>query len=279
VLVGVDESQQAGTVVRWASRLAAACAAEVILVGAWLAPADASPGAEHERDLEERRLRLDALWSRSARGTGIDVRSEVFEGDPREVLLEVTAGEAVDLLVVGRSREGGESPGFLHLGSVTEYLAHATTVPLAVVPPGVLTRPPERMMVGVDGSAASGRAVTWCAEAGAASGSEIVAVNVQPPGRERSREGSPDDWLHFVAEQEVAVWAEPLEQRNLPITPLAVRSSRPADGLLAAARDHDVDLLVVGTRGLGGFSGLRLGGTAVRALHRAELPLVLVPED
>ena len=37
------------------------------------------------------------------------------------------------------------------------------------------------------------------------------------------------------------------------------------------------DLLVVGARGLGGFSGLRIGGTAMGLLHRAELPLVVVP--
>jgi nucleotide-binding universal stress UspA family protein len=279
ILVGVDESEQAGTVVRWAARLAATEEAEVILVSAWLAPTDVSPTEERARALDERRLRLDALWSRSARGAGIEVRSEVFDGDPREVLLEVAEGEEVDLLVVGRSRDGGETPGFLHLGSVAEYLAHHTTCPLAVVPPDAPTRPPRRTVVGVDGSTASATAVAWCAEHAAASGSEVVGVNVQSPFAARSRDGSPDDWLHYVAAQEVTTWLEPVERGGGATIPVAVRATRPADGLLDAAREYDADLVVVGTRGLGGFSGLRLGGTALRTLHRAHLPLVLVPMD
>lgn len=278
LLVGVDESEQAGTVVRWAARLAATCDAEVILVSAWLAPEDASPTEAREDALEERRLRLDALWSRSARGAGIEVRSDVFDGDPREVLLEVVAGEDVDLLVVGRSRDGGETPGFLHLGSVAEYLAHHTTRPLAVVPPDAPTRPVARMVVGVDGSTPSATAVRWCAEVATTAGAEVVGVNVQGPLTGRSREGSPDDWLHYVAAQDVTGWLEPVAEADVPTTPVAVRATRPADGLLDAARDQGADLVVVGTRGLGGFSDLRLGGTALRALHRAHLPLVLVPE-
>ena len=82
-----------------------------------------------------------------------------------------------------------------------------------------------------------------------------------------------------MAQQDVTTWAAPIEEAGVPVTPVAVRNVRPADGLLLAAAEHEADLLVVGTRGLGGFSGLRIGGTALRLLHRAELPLVAVPTD
>lgn len=277
MLVGVDDSMMAGTAVRWASRLAASLEAEVVLVNVWLAPTDASATDEREQQLRERGERLDRLWSRSARNEGVDVRSEVFEGDPRTVLLEVAEGEAVDLLVLGRAGEEGEAPGLLHLGSVVEYVVHTVTCPLAVVPAGVPTRPPTRIMIGVDGSDESVVAVEWCAEVAAATGASVVAANVQTPLTERSRTGTPDDWLHFVAQQDVTTWAAPIERAGVPLTPVAVRDARPADGLLGAAADHSADLLVVGTRGLGGFSGLRVGGTALRLLHRAGLPLVVVP--
>ena len=277
VLVGVDDSLIAGTTVRWASRLAAATGAEVILVNAWLAPTEITATDEHEEELAVRSARLDRLWSRSADNEGVDVRSAVFEGDPREVLLEVARGEAVDLLVVGRAAQGGERPGLLHLGSVVEYLAHAAACPMAVIPAEAATQPPERITVGVDGSDESAGAVEWCAATAAATGATVTAVNVQAPMTERNPVGTPDDWLHFVAQQEVPTWAEPITRAGAPLTPVAVRNGRPADGLLAAAVEHEADLLVVGARGLGGFSGLRIGGTAMGLLHRAELPLVVVP--
>jgi nucleotide-binding universal stress UspA family protein len=37
------------------------------------------------------------------------------------------------------------------------------------------------------------------------------------------------------------------------------------------------DLLVIGTRGAGRFSGVRIGGVAMKVLHQASLPVVLVP--
>jgi nucleotide-binding universal stress UspA family protein len=134
-------------------------------------------------------------------------------------------------------------------------------------------------VIGVDGSDESEGAVEWCAEVAAAAGASVIAVNVQTPLTERNRAGLPDDWLHYVAQQDVTAWAAPIERAGAPLTPVAVRDVRPADGLLEAVGEHEADLLVVGTRGLGGFSGLRVGGTALRLLHRAELPLVVVPTD
>jgi nucleotide-binding universal stress UspA family protein len=58
------------------------------------------------------------------------------------------------------------------------------------------------------------------------------------------------------------------------------RSGTPvADTLLDVAAEVHADLLVVGTRGLGGFTGLRIGGVALAVLHRCDRPVVLVPPD
>jgi nucleotide-binding universal stress UspA family protein len=51
----------------------------------------------------------------------------------------------------------------------------------------------------------------------------------------------------------------------------------PAEALLKAG--EEADLVVVGSRGLGGFSGLLLGSTSSQVIHHATCPVVMVPGD
>ncbi len=48
--------------------------------------------------------------------------------------------------------------------------------------------------------------------------------------------------------------------------------------LLRVARERDAELVVTGTRGLGGFARTALGSTSNGLLHHAELPVLVVPD-
>ena len=61
---------------------------------------------------------------------------EIVDGDPRDVLREALDRHSADLLVVASAGHRSRGPGFLHVGSVVEYLAHHLEHPLAVITPG-----------------------------------------------------------------------------------------------------------------------------------------------
>jgi len=54
-----------------------------------------------------------------------------------------------------------------------------------------------------------------------------------------------------------------------------LREGQAADVLVAESQD--ADLLVVGSRGLGGFRGLLLGSVGLQCAHYAGCPVVIVP--
>jgi nucleotide-binding universal stress UspA family protein len=55
-------------------------------------------------------------------------------------------------------------------------------------------------------------------------------------------------------------------------------TGNPADEIVATADDHDVDLVVVGARGLGGMARLLLGSVSERVLRHARCPVLIVKE-
>lgn len=137
-----------------------------------------------------------------------------------------------------------------------------------------------RIVVGVDGSEGSRRALQWAIEEAALRRARLEAVTVWE---------SPYDFgevFYFpVDEQKLADAARTL----LVDTVEAVRSEvGPAvevepvtlDGDAAARLCElsvDADLLVVGARGHGGFAGLVLGSVSSKCAHHSRCPIVIVP--
>lgn len=53
-----------------------------------------------------------------------------------------------------------------------------------------------------------------------------------------------------------------------------VRTGIPYEALIDAIDELDIDLLIMGTRGRGQFSGMLFGSTAARMLHKCPVPLL-----
>ena len=138
------------------------------------------------------------------------------------------------------------------------------------------------VVVGVDGSGGSHRALRWAAEEAAFRGDALALVHVWEPPQayapmglgaypvdpEPIREAAQHQLDELVAEAREL--APDLEVRGQLV------EGAPAEGLLDAART--ADLLVVGSRGLGGFRSLLLGSVSQQVTHHAPCPVVIVPE-
>ncbi len=262
IVVGIDGSLAAASALRFATDLAHDEDSSILAVHATETTSPPSDAEQHAL--------IDA-WVRLSGHTGISATTRWLDSDPR-LIVDLASREGADLLVLGRTGSGS-GPGFLHLGSVAEYAPHHARVPIAVVPPHV-AGPPGRIVLGVDGSPGSAAAVNWCAEHAATLNADVVAVAVEEPHLVQS--ATSDEWRDAV-EQEIAEWTAPISATGVSVRRIVKRDLHPADGLLGVASAHFGDLLVVGMRGAGGFDGLHVGGVAMKILHRAAIPVVLVP--
>lgn len=276
VIVGVDGSAAADGALRWTASLAVGADATIIAVNALETTWTPLPPVEQARRISERTDLLASTWTRAATDVGATVEPFLDVGDPRGVLLEAAQSKAADLVVLGRTGRGG-GPGFLHLGSVVEYTAHHTALPLAVIPTAQ-ARGIERIVVGVDGSPGSTRAVDWTGAIAKITGASVVAVTIREPFLEWTPSSSPKNWRRSV-EAQIDNWTAPIAEAGVIVDHVVNRDLHPADGLLGVASARGGDLLIVGTRGAGGFSGLRAGGVSMKILHRASMPIMLVPPE
>jgi nucleotide-binding universal stress UspA family protein len=78
-----------------------------------------------------------------------------------------------------------------------------------------------------------------------------------------------------LAETAVAKIASDLGDRQPASVHVVAKNGFPAQALIGASRD--ADLLVVGSRGGGGFSALALGSVTNQVVHHAKCPVVVVP--
>jgi nucleotide-binding universal stress UspA family protein len=274
IIVGVDGSAGTEPALVWAGHVASALRCEVTAVNAFVRPWAQSNPEDHDRLLAERRNTMRGEWIGVAVEQGANVRTMVREGDPRDVL--ATASKGADLVVLGR-RGSGSGPGFLHLGSVVEHAAHHSEAPLAVIP-GESGPTTKSIVIGVDGSPGSASAVRWCVEVAPALGASVLAVGVDDPVVEWTTSQDPKNWRQDL-ERRIEEWTAPLRAAGVPVESVVAQNERPADALLGEASDRHADLVVIGTRGTGGFSGLRMGGITMKVLHQATLPIVMVPPD
>ena len=139
----------------------------------------------------------------------------------------------------------------------------------------------QRIVVGLDGSAEAARALEWAADLASLTGAEIAAVTVFDAGPYMSWGMAPVYELDFEQlraglRNDLDSWCEPLRSRGVAHHPV-VREGSAAAELLKEADSVPTDLIVVGSRGRGGFRELLLGSVAHHVTQHSKHPVVVLP--
>lgn len=140
----------------------------------------------------------------------------------------------------------------------------------------------ERIVVGVDGSPTSMEALVWAARQAARCHAELRIVSAWAPpdiGLESYEYGPTGTEVDTKAIARVRRLVEAAAERARRLLPAdrvdsSVGVGGPAEVLIEQSRD--ADLLVVGSRGLGGFRGLLLGSVSQQCAGHAACPVVVV---
>ncbi len=272
VVVGVDGSPASLDVLRWAASVAQRAGLELMAVRAWT-PDQAEMDPDRYAKLHAEAHRELEGWCGGAH-PAVTPRTVIVEGDPAQELLAMAGDHAGDLLAVGPRGRGGFA--HLRLGSVTHHLIHHTTVPLAVVPRPASGMDVSHIVVGTDGSGGSRAAVKFSAELAAALGVPVTALHAGDPLLEWVPESDPRSWRRH-AERRVREWTAPLVAAGIAVEVMIDRDIHPVAALARAVEARPGSIAVVGARGVGGFTGLRLGRVPLQLVNHIDAAVVVVP--
>ena len=201
----------------------------------------------------------------------LEVTTHLPMGTPTEVLL--AEAEGARSVVLGAK---GEDVGNMLMGSTTLQLVGHAPCPVVVV--GHASAGHGRVVVGTDGSADSDQALEHGFEEASLRQARLRVVNALglPQGWPRHLLRPLPEDNDEVAErrQQVEAQVAPLRRRYPEVTvEVHVHRLDPVPVLTDAT--HKADLLVMGSRGRGGFHGLALGSVTHKMLHFAGCPMVV----
>lgn len=287
VVVGIDGSGSGHHALRWAIEEARLRDARLRVVHIWSPPSPISGTGSiiapiDPSDFEQwaKQLLADEVADAFAQtAPWAKTESVLMRGYAPIALLD--HAKHADLLVVG-SRGRGGFKGLL-LGSVSQHCAAHAVSPVAVVREGEPLPDASDVVVGVDGSEISQAALRVALAEARTRGSRLVVAHawwVDYPS-------APRDALPFISidsdtyiTRSRELMREMVEQavddstRTVEIDYVSLGDA-PAAGLLSLA--ETAGLLVVGTRGRGGFAGLLLGSVSQQCLHHSKCAVMVVP--
>ena len=134
-----------------------------------------------------------------------------------------------------------------------------------------------RIVVGVDGSDQSKAAMDWAIEESKLRKGEVRALTAWSFPYVSDAMGTAWDYEIFEKDAQAILEAEleRVKDQGVNVSGRVVEGN-PASALIDASRD--ADLVAVGSRGHGGFTGMLLGSVSHQTIHHAHCPVLVIRE-
>ena len=281
ILVGVDGSHASYKATWWAANYAKHAGLTLQIVCAYSLPSYAAvsfdatytamgdDNAAHS-DAQEILSKAKAI----ADEQGVEAATLIVTGDPASVFVELSRN--YNLIVIGNRGKGGLAERLL--GTTSSSLPAYAYCPIVVVPYTDddgnlmhLNNTITKVAVGSDESKWGLKALEIAADFADAWGAELDVISAVP-----NMKGSEDEGVMASFKEDLDVRIKPLEESHPNLTINTQIVPGPAVGALTKA-SYDHDVVVVGSRGRGGFTGLLLGSTSQGLLQHAVGPVYVVP--
>jgi nucleotide-binding universal stress UspA family protein len=290
IVVGVDASEGSRAAVRWAAQDAHRRQLPLRIVAA--AGLDALVPVVTSESFWRHVAAYQESWANDVVNEAADLARQItapvepqtalYLREPAVIALKQEA-ESAHLLVVGSRGRGGAIES--RLGSTAIALTQEASCPVVVVPTpvgGPFDAVTGDVVVGVDGSQTAQRAVEFAFTEAALRKTGLTAVHAWTMPWLRStlshRYQQATVTRPALQQEAAAVLSESLAEirQKYPVVPVVEQAveERPAVALVEAS--HDAPLLVVGSRGRGGVTGLLLGSVSHAVLHRAHCPVAVI---
>lgn len=282
IVVAVDGSPASNAAVVWAARDAAMRSIPLTLFHAVVTPTSTWPPVPYPDSLlvkleDDCRQQLAHALKLAEEAMPADrkvtIKKEFVYSSPALALIKMS-GEA-EMIVVGSSGRGLLARGLL--GSVSSSVVRHASCPVAVIHdddvPDPLHGP---VLVGVDGSPASELATAIAFDQASRRGVDLVALHAWSDVAVLELPAL--DWEAVEAEaqrslaESLAGWKE--RYPDVTVRRLLVRDL-PAQQLIQQAKSTEAQLVVVGSHGRGGLTGLILGSVSNTVLHSVRVPVIV----
>ena len=282
ILVGVDGSHASYKATWWAANYAKHAGLTLQIVCAYSLPSYAAvsfdatytamgdDNAAHS-DAQEILSKAKAI----ADEQGVEAVTLIVTGDPASVFVELSRN--YNLIVIGNRGKGGLAERLL--GTTSSSLPAYAYCPIVVVPytddegnPMHLNNTITKVAVGSDESKWGIKALEIAADFAATWDAELDVISAVP--KMQGVDG--DQGVMDAFKEDLDVRVSPILEKypNLKLNKSVVPGSA-VDALTKASHTHDV--VVVGSRGRGGFTGLLFGSTRQGLLQHAVNPVYVVP--
>jgi nucleotide-binding universal stress UspA family protein len=231
-----------------------------------------------------RQLYLERM-AKDLRSRGLKVEVEVRSGFIAEATQSLVDDKGIDIVLI--SDRGKSSSKNWGSEGASKKLMRFINVPVIIVP--TLPRAEakkaakiDKLIVGLDGSIRSEKAITYAREIAKATGSEIVLLTV-PAVPETTKYRAAAEVVEKIrqkAEGEMSAFlsavAESLRKEGLTVSTL-VTGTHPARTIVTQAEENSADLILLTSRGRGGMDLIFTGSAAERVVDQSELPVLMVP--